>query len=145
MFKSILLPTDGSPLSDKALATAIEFAQLTGGKITAICVIQPAPFNAITDVGVVLDASGYLDEMRLSAEEHVKRVDAAATAAGVPFSGLVAFSTTPYEEIIAAAEQHQCDLILMASHGRSGFDKFLMGSETQKVLEHTKLPVLVLH
>ena len=53
MFKSILLPTDGSPLSDKALATAIEFAQLTGGKITAICVIQPAPFNAITDVGVV--------------------------------------------------------------------------------------------
>ena len=83
--------------------------------------------------------------MRLSAEEHVKRVDAAATAAGVPFSGLVAFSTTPYEEIIAAAEQHQCDLILMASHGRSGFDKFLMGSETQKVLEHTKLPVLVLH
>jgi len=149
MFKTILLPTDGSPLSDKAARTALEFAQLTGGKIIVLSVIEPQPVPALIgtgmmDSGVTVEPVIYQQEMRQTAQGHVDLIAAAARAADVPFESVVAMGTSAYDEIVKTAEAYHCDLIMMASHGRTGLDKWLMGSETEKVLSHTTLPVLVL-
>jgi nucleotide-binding universal stress UspA family protein len=144
MFKSILLPTDGSELSDKATAIAVEFARLHQSRITALTVIQPLLLPALGDSGAVADAGQYEIQMQDAARAHIERVAAAANAAGIPFEGVIAVSPNPYEEIVEAAKKYGCDLIMMASHGRSGLSKLLMGSETQSVLSHTTLPVLVL-
>jgi nucleotide-binding universal stress UspA family protein len=146
MFKSILLPTDGSPLSDKAAATAIQFAQLNGARIVAVTVIPPYPLMpTVADAGPVIDASVYDRQMQTTARHSLHAVEAAAQAAGVPFEGVVALSASPYDEIIETAKKYGCDIIVMASHGRSGLSKLFLGSETDKVLAHTALPVLVLH
>jgi nucleotide-binding universal stress UspA family protein len=144
MFKSILLPTDGSDLSDKATATAVEFAKLNQAKIVAITVIQPLPFSSMGDSGAVIDSGQFATQMQDAARRHIGKVAAAAQAAGIPFEGLVAMSPSPYEEIVEAANKHGCDIIIMASHGRKGLNRLFLGSETQKVLAHTTLPVMVL-
>lgn len=145
MFKTILLPTDGSPLSEKATATAIEFAQLHKAKLVSIIAVQPFPYSPIGDAGMVFDTSEHERQMLDAAQVSIDKIAAAAAAAGVEFEGLISLSpTSPYEEIIAAAASRNCDIILMASHGRKGLNKLFLGSETQKVLAHTTLPVLVL-
>jgi len=144
MFNTILFPTDGSPLSDKAAATALAFAQLNKAKLIAISVVQPFPFSPMADGGVVLDAGLYEEQMREAAQHAVDKLGQAAQAAGLAFEGLVAISPSPYEEIVNAAATYHCDIILMASHGRKGLNKLFVGSETQKVLGHTQVPVLVL-
>ncbi|MYM84655.1 universal stress protein [Duganella sp. FT50W] len=144
MFKSILLPTDGSDLCEKATATAVEFAKLHQARITAISVIQPLLMPSLGDSGAMISIDQYEVDMKAAAHDHINKVAAAASAAGIPFEGMVTASPNPYEEIVAAAEKYGCDLIMMASHGRTGLSKLLMGSETQSVLSHTKLPVLVL-
>ncbi|CDG85294.1 universal stress protein [Janthinobacterium agaricidamnosum] len=144
MFTKILLPTDGSPLSDSATVTVIEFAKLNQAAIVAVSVVQPLPFAPLGDGSIVLDASEYEHQMRVSAQHNLDKVQAAARAADVPFDGVVALSPSPYEEIVAAASKFNCDIIIMASHGRKGLNKLFIGSETQKVLAHTTLPVMVL-
>ena len=144
MFTSILFPTDGSPLSDHAARTAIAFAQLNKARLVAISVVQPFPFSPMADGGIVLDASLYEEQMNASARLALEKIGEEARAADVPFEGVLALSPSPYEEIVNAAQVHQCDIILMASHGRTGLNKLFVGSETQKVLAHTQLPVLVL-
>lgn len=144
MFKTILLPTDGSALTEKAIPTAIEFAKLTGGKIIGIYVIQPLPLTAIADGGIAIDLGIYEQQMRDTAQIHIDKLAEVARAANVAFEGIIAQSVNPYEEIINASNQFNCDVILMASHGRKGLNKLFLGSETQKVLAHTTLPVMVL-
>ncbi|MGO4380400.1 universal stress protein [Pseudoduganella sp. RAF53_2] len=144
MFKSILLPTDGSQLSERATETAVRFAQLNGAKLVAVSVIQPFPLVPMSEAVVVPDAAIFDRHADEYARNCLDRVATAARAAGVPFEGVMTQSATPYEEIVKAAEQHGCDIILMASHGRKGLNKLFLGSETQKVLAHTTLPVLVL-
>jgi len=144
MFKSILLPIDGSELSEKATATAIQFAQLNHARIVAVTVIQPMPLAPLSDGSVVVDAGQFATEMQEAARGHIDRVAAAASAAGIPFEGLISMSSSPSDEIVEASKKYNCDIILMASHGRTGLEKFLLGSETQKVLSHTTLPVMVL-
>jgi len=144
MFKSILFPTDGSDLSDKATAIAMEFARLHQSRITAVTVIEPLLMPTMGDGGAVLDAGQYETQMQAAARDHINKVAAAASAAGVPFEGVIAMSAKPADQIVEAAEKYGCDLIMMASHGRSGLSKLLMGSETQSVLSGTSLPVLVL-
>ena len=144
MFNTILFPTDGSPLSDKAAETALAFAQLNKAKLVAISVVQPFPFSPMADGGVVLDAGLYEEQMHTAAQQAVDKLGQAAQAAGLAFEGLVAISPSPYEEIVNAAANYHCDIILMASHGRKGLNKLFVGSETQKVLGHTQVPVLVL-
>ncbi len=144
MFKSILLPTDGSELSDKATAIAVEFAKLHQARITALTVIQPMLLPSLGDSGAVLDAGQYEIQMQDTARAHINRVAAAASAAGIQFEGIIAMSANPSDEIVAAAEKYGADLIMMASHGRTGLSKLLLGSETNSVLSHTTLPVLVL-
>jgi nucleotide-binding universal stress UspA family protein len=145
MFKNILFPTDGSDLSDKATARVIELAQVHGGRIVAISVIQPFPIVPLGDSGMVAPDTGvYENHMERVAQQNVNKVAAAASAANIPFEGLVSLAPSPYQEIVAAAEKYGCDAIVMASHGRSGLNRLFLGSETQKVLAHTHLPVLVL-
>ncbi|CAN7268728.1 MULTISPECIES: universal stress protein [Duganella] len=144
MFKSILLPTDGSDLSDKATATAVRFARLNQAKIVAITVIQPLPFSSMGDSGAVIDSGQFATQMQDAARRHIEKVAAAALAADIPFEGVITMSPSPYEEIVEAAKKHGCDIIMMASHGRTGLNRLFLGSETQKVLAHTTLPVMVL-
>lgn len=144
MFKNILLPTDGSDLAVKATETAVRFAQVHGARIVAISVAQPFPFVPLTDGAVVPDAEVFETQITTAAQANINKVATACAAASVPFEGIVSNSHTPYKDIVDAAQKHNCDIILMASHGRGGLSKLLLGSETQKVLAHTTLPVLVL-
>lgn len=143
MYKSLLVPVDGSKLSFKAVKTAVAMAKLTGAKITL--------FYAAPDFGDVY----YAESPALAAhytsakfkEGVAKRsqaiLDEAAKSAGVEVDTQHTISEFPYDAIIKAATKAKADLIVMASHGRRGIKGFILGSETQKVLTHSKLPVLV--
>jgi nucleotide-binding universal stress UspA family protein len=144
MFKSILFPTDGSELSEKATATAVQFAALNHARIVGITVVQPFPVTPISDAGVVVEIGDFAVQMQEAAREHIDKLAAAAQIAGVPFEGIISTSTVPFEEIIEASKKFNCDIIIMATHGHTGLDKFLLGSQTDKVLSNTTLPVLVL-
>jgi nucleotide-binding universal stress UspA family protein len=145
MFKSILVPTDGSPLSVRAAKAAVRFAGANGARITA--------FYAAPEYHP--DISGdYIPPNFLSLAEFTKRVNARANkclgqvrqladAAKVRCKTARASSDSPYEAIIDAAKANRCDLVFMASHGRRGIAGLLIGSETNKVLTHCKIPVLV--
>lgn len=143
MFKKILVPTDGSALSIRASNAAIAFAQANGSSIVAIAVAEIYPYPLIPEGGIVPDLTGYEDTIRMSARQQVDSVTANAVAAGVSCKSLTVQGFSPHEEILAAAREHDCDLIWMASHGRKGMDRLLMGSETQRVLAHATVPVLV--
>jgi len=147
MYKHILVPTDGSALSDKAVEAAIELAQQLGARITAFHAMEPYPVQAI----YVAETSG-VAELRPElfaerSEEYAKRVLQAvastAAAANVQCATACASSSSPYQAIIEKASEEKCDLIVMASHGRRGLKGMLLGSETQKVLTHSSIPVLV--
>lgn len=143
MFNHILFPTDGSDLSDHATATVIELARQHGGKIVAVSVLQPYPLVSMGDAAVP-DIGTYEARMMVITRDNVERVAAAAHAAGVACQTVTSLAASPYQAIVETAQKHGCDAIVMASHGRKGLDKLLLGSETQKVLAHTTLPVLVL-
>ncbi|MDY7577875.1 universal stress protein [Herbaspirillum sp. RTI4] len=144
MFKSILVPTDGSPLSEKAIQTAVEYAQLSGAKIIGISVAEPYPFSPLAESAMAIDPSLYEDSVLALARQYVQKIADAAHAGGVQVETATAMSFSADEEIIKAAAQYGCDVIFMASHGRSGFSRLLLGSKTQKVLAHSTIPVLVL-
>lgn len=144
MFKTILVPTDGSTLSDKAINAAIEFAKFGGSKIVGFSVAEPYPFSPLADSSMADDPAVFEEHMRSAAQQHVQKIADAAKTAHVPCETSIAQSFTPYEEIVNAAKKFNCDVIFMASHGRSGLSRLFVGSETQKVLAHTTIPVLVL-
>jgi len=143
MFKTILVPTDGSPLSDKSVSAAIEFSKLGGGKIIALSVAEPYPFSPLYESASAMEATNYDEQMRARAQQIVDKVAVAAKNANVPCEVVVGLSFSPYEEIIHAAKKYECDVVFMASHGRKGLNKLFLGSETQKVLAHSTIPVLV--
>jgi nucleotide-binding universal stress UspA family protein len=142
MYKCILLPTDGSEITEKAVKTAIELASLAKAELMVIGVKEPFPYSAISEMQPVPPQEFYDAQERMAAA-HVQTVLAAAKAAGVPCHGHTVEALHPWEAIIEHSESKGCDLIVMASHGRRGVAALLLGSETQKVLTHSKLPVLV--
>lgn len=143
MFKTILVPTDGSALSDKAIQAAVKLAKSCGASLVGLSVAEPFPFPPHAEAAAILDIQGYRDEMDAIAKQRLQAIADAAASQGVRFVGHVVESALPYEEIIRVATESQCDLILMASHGRKGLGALLIGSETQKVLAHSTIPVLV--
>jgi nucleotide-binding universal stress UspA family protein len=147
MFKHILLPTDGSKLSDKAVIQAIEVAKAFGAKLTAVHIVgsyQPVLAGEGFEMpGVQALKKRFEEEEAGRAKKILSSVKDAAKTAGVKCDVIVATSDTPYEMIIDQATRFKCDLIVMASHGRRGLQGVLLGSETQKVLTHSKIPVLV--
>lgn len=145
MFKHILVPTDGSPLSTETAKRAITFARETGAKVTFFFAKPDYPV-AFYGEGALIDPTTP-DKFAEMAEQQAKEIlaahEAAAKAEGVVSATISSVSDIPYEAIIAAAESSGADLIFMASHGRRGISGLLLGSETQKVLTHSKIPVLV--
>ena len=145
MFKHILLPTDGSQLSESAALECIQFAKILGAKVTALHVTPE--FHVVTyRTDMLADTKERFDhDCALQANQYLAKVEKAAKEAGVACDTLFVRSDHPHDAIVTLAVERECDLIGMASHGRKGMEGFLIGSETQKVLAHSKIPVLVFH
>ena len=144
MFKHILIATDGSPLANKAAKAGIALAHALGARITAYCAVEP--LQPIYVEGYAFDQKVIEELEQHGREVALKRVAAIgklAKVAGVRFASVVTKAYTPYEGIVDAARKQKCDVIFMASHGRRGLTKLMMGSVTQKVLSHSKIPVVV--
>jgi nucleotide-binding universal stress UspA family protein len=145
MFKHILIPTDGSPVAAKAVKAGIALAKEMGASVTGYYAIEPPPTH--------LYGEGYLADRRLVdelgrrardvAQRSVDEITEAANSAGVPCDTAISKAVVPYKGIIAAAEKNHCDAVFMASNGHRGLTGLLIGSVTQKVLTHSKIPVLV--
>ena len=142
MFKRILVPTDGSEITTKAVTVAVELAQAGQGQLFAISVKEPFPYSAISEMQPVPPQEFYDAQERIAAAR-VKAVQETAAAAGIPCQAHTVEALHAWEAIIDHAKQQRCDLIVMASHGRRGMAALLLGSETQRVLIHSPLPVLI--
>ncbi len=146
MFKKILVPVDGGDLSTATVARACTFAKEAGAELVFYCAKPgyfPAPFagEAMFDDMAAYDV--FRNAMDKQAETLLNSAAQQAADAGVACTTRSGECAAIYEGIIAAAEEEGCDLLFMASHGRRGASAFLLGSETQKVLTHCKIPVLV--
>ena len=146
MYKRILIATDGSPLSDKAVEHGLALAALSGATVVALKVVPRYP-RSYFEGGMPVDAN---DVKRIetqwgnAAQAMVDGVKAQGSAQGVTVKAIVAKSDLVAEAVISAAKKHKCDMIVMGSHGRKGIKRLLLGSETQHVLTHSHIPVLVL-
>ncbi|MDR3299278.1 MAG: universal stress protein [Candidatus Accumulibacter sp.] len=145
MFKHILVPTDGSEFSQDCVRHAVSFAREAGATITAFYAKPEYPVTYYGE-GVLIDTTSpekFAELAETQAQEILDYVVGLCEEAGVPSTKTTATSDVPYEVIIEAATDNGCDLIFMASHGRRGLTSLLLGSETQKVLTHCTIPVLV--
>jgi nucleotide-binding universal stress UspA family protein len=142
MYKRILFPTDGSDITAKALQSALGLAKLCGAEIQALAVMEPFPYSAISEMQPVPPQEFFDAQLRV-AQARIKIVTDAAAAAGVVCRGHTVEAFHPWEAILDHGKAQGCDLVVMASHGRRGVSALLLGSETQKVLTHSTLPVLV--
>lgn len=140
MFKHLLIATDGSELSQKAVTGGIEMAKALGAKVTAYtCVVEYLPMSEFA----VETPQNVMEQLEKEAERHLAAFAKEAQAANISFETVKSVEFSPYNGIIQMARERGCDLIMMASHGRRGLAGFLLGSETQKVLTHSEIPVLV--
>jgi nucleotide-binding universal stress UspA family protein len=145
MFKRILIPTDGSAISAKAVSAGIAFAKDSGARVIGFHAVEPVPTH--------LYGEGYVADKKMVAEFERRKLAAAkkfvraiardARKAGVPFEPMVQTSRTPYHGIVEAAETRNCDLIFMSSHGHRGLMRLALGSVADKVMTLSKVPVLV--
>lgn len=142
MYKALLVPTDGSDISRKAVETACSMARLSGARMVVLSVKGPYPYSAISEMQPV-PPQEYYDAQERMTTEWVNAAQAVAREAGVPCTGFTIEAIHPWEAILEQAKAQGCDLIVMASHGRRGLSALLLGSETQKVLTHSPLPILV--
>lgn len=145
MFTHLLVPTDGSELSQQAVEKAVLFAREIGARITFFFARADAEASVYGDAALLRVTDPLLLEKAVEEEVNgiLLRAQAAANGGGVACEVLSAVSDHPYEAIIVAAENRGCDLIVMASHGHRGIKGVVLGSQTQKVLTHSKFPVLV--
>ncbi|MBP6599847.1 MAG: universal stress protein [Giesbergeria sp.] len=143
MYHNLLLPTDGSPLSEKSVRHGLELARTLGAKVTGFYALPE--FRAFAYAGAIIEDTQAIFEgqAQTQADAALAFITTAAQEAGVPCTTAQSTHDRPYEAILQAAIDNGCDLIVMASHGRRGIEGLLMGSETQKVLTHSKIPVLV--
>ena len=142
MFKRILVPTDGSDITGKAVDTAISLAKSVGAQLYAISVKEPFPYSAISEMQPT-PPQEFFDAQERIAAKRLALVTEAAKTAGVACQAHSVEALHPWEAIIEHAKRMECDLVVMASHGRRGVTALLLGSETQKVLTHSTVPVLV--
>jgi nucleotide-binding universal stress UspA family protein len=145
MYKHILIPTDGSDLSEKAVRHGVLLARAVKAKVTSITVLSPSQlFKLEPDKFTELpEEYGYKKELESFANKCLDQVKTAALAQDVSCDVMYVEHDHPYQAIIDAANNQHCDLIVMASHGRHGISAIVLGSETVKVLTHSTIPVLV--
>jgi nucleotide-binding universal stress UspA family protein len=138
-----LIPTDGSPLSEEAVRQGVELAKSLGAKITAITVSPKFHTLAVEPGMVIATPKDYERECEAVAAKVLGTAEGVASESNVAFRAVHVVHDHPYAAIIEAAQTNHCDLICMASHGRKGLSALILGSETTKVLTHSKIPVLV--
>ena len=146
MYKHILVPTDGSTLSQKAIKTATELARGMKAKVTALHVIAPYTPPIMMESAIaysVASPSEYRKSTEQAAQKMLDKVKAGVEAKKVSCDTAFVTDAQPWDAIVKLAKSRNCDLIVMASHGRRGLQGVLLGSETNKVLTHSKTPVLV--
>lgn len=146
MFKHILLPTDGSKLSDRAVVRGISLAKALGTKITLLSVVPEFRMVADESFAVPMGVEfkkRYEKEAKARATKMLAKIKDHLAKEGLTGEAVVVASDLPYQQIIEVARKRKCDLVVMASHGRRGLTGLLLGSETVKVLTHSKVPVLV--
>jgi nucleotide-binding universal stress UspA family protein len=145
MFKHILIPTDGSPVSSKAVKAGVALAKEAGAKVTGYYAIEPLPTRLYGE-GYVADKQ-IVEELerrnRAQAKKLVGAIEREARKAGVRFEPLVETARTPYHGIVEAAKKRDCDLIFMSSHGHTGLMRLALGSVADKVMTLSKVPVMV--
>ena len=145
MYRHLLVPIDGSDLSIDVVGNAVGLARSVGARITFFHSVADASRSLLGDAEILrlVDPADHAYAFAGKARELLAKAEAAARACGVPCESRHAASDKPAAAIVAAAHAAGCDLIFMASHGRRGFSALLLGSETNKVLTHSKIPVLV--
>jgi nucleotide-binding universal stress UspA family protein len=146
MYKHILIPTDGSPLAREAIEAGVRLAKKIGARVTGFYAAPPATpieYKGMLPVGYA-DPAEREKVIERAARRYLETIEKAASAAGVRYRVDHVTSDYPADAIVAAARKHGCDLIFMPSHGRRGFRKMsLLGTQTQKVLASSPVPVLV--
>ena len=148
MYRHILIPTDGSELAEHAVTNGLSLAKALGAKVTVIIVEEPFNLSSISETQAqhaLEKLDKHTEQIKKHAASVLNRVADEAKQAGVPCDTIQVENAQPYQAIIATARDRGCDLIVMASHGRSGLSAVVLGSVTNKVLTHTKTPVLVYH
>jgi nucleotide-binding universal stress UspA family protein len=143
MYKHILIPTDGSELAEHAVTHGLSLAKFVGAKVTVIIVEERARWLSFAETGAAEAFAKYTEEIKRHNASVLDRVTNAAKQAGVACGTIQVQDAQPHEAIIATATDQGCDLIVMASHGRSGLSAMVLGSVTSKVLTYAKSPVLV--
>lgn len=145
MYKKILIPTDGSDISNAAARAGVEFARQLGADVLGLFVSPEYQYPVFIEIipPSFPSEEEYLVAMRKLGDSHLKVINDAAAAAGVKATGMTIFSDATAREIVHIADSHACDLIFIGSHGRSGWGQALLGSVTSKVLSSCQTPVLV--
>ena len=148
MYRNLLVPTDGSPLSLKAAKAAAGLAQGLGARITAVFVMEP--FEPQWAAGIsafapdAINVKAFDKRMRETGERALEKVAIEAGKKGIACGKVLVADRDPWKSILKAAKAKKCDLVVMSSNGRRGLEGLLLGSQTQKVLAHSRLPVLVI-
>ena len=148
MYRHILIPTDGSELAEHAVTNGLSLAKSLGAKASVIIVEEPFDWLSVSETKArqaLEELAQYREQIKKHAASVLSRVADAAKQAGVSCNTIQIENAQPYKAIIATAADKGCDLIVMASHGRSGLSALVLGSVTNKVLTHTNTPVLVCH
>lgn len=143
MFKQILIPTDGSPLAERAVDRGLRLAAALHARATLVMVTEPFHVFSLRPIQVSMSEADYAAAMDQRGHDLLTGGTILARELGVPCEPVVVEDEHPYSAIIDVATERDCDLIAMASHGRRGVSALVLGSETQKVLTHSKIPVLV--
>lgn len=144
MYRSILLPNDGSPISHRAVKQGVALAKEVGAKVVGFFAAEDYRLlYANLAAPIPIDDEAFEADARQMAARQLKFVERTAKAAGVAYEGYYVVSVTPWQAIVEAARKKRCDLIVMGSHGRSGLAAVVLGSQTTKVLTHSRVPVLV--
>ncbi len=144
MFENILLPTDGSELAAAAVTRGIALAKAIGARVTLVAVVEPLHVLTANPAGLRESLAMFDNEAEKTARQTLAAAEAEAKAAGVEARSVVVRDERPAAQIVAIAEREGCDLIAMASHGRRGLSKLLLGSQSQKVVAAAGVPVLIL-
>jgi nucleotide-binding universal stress UspA family protein len=148
MYEHLLVPIDGGELSDKAMTHSIGLAKMLGARVTGLTIELPLPL-LMGDPGAIAFTADTVAEHQRSSEAHARKVLRAfadkAVEAGVPFDGQFMITDQVAQHITDMARRLECDLIVMATHGRHGLDALINGSLTKSVLSHSEIPLLVVH
>ena len=143
MYKKILVPTDGSDTGGKVIPHAVALAKSCGASVVGLNVTDPYPYSGLAET-VPITADQYRVHVTQQAEDALKPLQDACKVADLTFEPIIAEDIHPWKAMLDVAKDRGCDLVVIASHGRRGMQALLLGSETQKLLTHSNIPVLVL-